>query len=207
MRVPCPLLALLLLVGPLNARTEELAPEQQERLQDGKLVLTRTGEGETAELVGRLLIEAEPDRVLQAILDFSTLPERSPGLRSASVYLDRTHSDGGREIAVAYELKVAGRTVHYHLAHQVEASGRTIRWSLDPSRSNDVEQVDGSFVLEDASGGQTLAIYRATLDTGMAVPGFVAELLSEQSLKGYLRGVRDHAARLAGASTGSSDDG
>lgn len=206
MRVSCSLLALLLLL-PLTTRAEELAPEQQERLQDGKLVLTRTGEGETAELVGRLLIEAGPDRVLQAILDFSTLPERSPGLRSASVYLDLTRPDGVREIAVAYELKVAGRTVHYHLAHEVEASGRTIRWSLDPSRSNDVERVDGSFVLEDASGGQTLATYRATLDTGMTVPDFVAELLSEQSLKGYLRGVRDHAARLAGASTGPSDDG
>lgn len=207
MRFPCSLLALLLLLGPLTTRAEELAPEQQERLQDGKLVLTRTGEGETAELVGRLLIEAGPDRVLQAILDFSTLPERSPGLRVASVYLDRTRADGVREIAVAYELKVAGRTVHYHLAHEVAASGRTLRWTLDPSRSNDVERVDGSFVLEDSAGGRTLAIYRATLDTGMAVPDFVAELLSEQSLKGYLRGVRDHAARLAEASTGPSGDG
>ena len=174
----------------------DLSEKDRSRLGAGKLVLQQdTTESET-QLVGLMLIGAPRETVLAAVLDFASQSRRTSNLKTATPYIDVKLPGGERDIRVAYELEIVGRTVRYHLAHTVSGDGTQVHWSLDGDKPNDVEQVDGSFELVPREGA-TLAVYRSRLDTGMRVPDFVAKVLSESALKGYLRGVRDRSVELA----------
>lgn len=188
----------LLALPPATGATvvPDLSEKDRSRLGAGKLVLQQDTTASEAQLVGLMLIGAPRETVLAAVLDFASQSRRTSNLKSATPYLDVTLPGGGRDIRVAYELEIVGRTVRYHLAHTVNGDGTQVHWSLDEDKPNDVEQVDGSFELVPREGA-TLAVYRSRLDTGMRVPDFVAKILSESALKGYLRGVRDRSVELA----------
>jgi|GEM_PF-4367587 len=188
--------------GGAAAAAEEsgLTRRQQTRLGEGKVVLTRVG-GPTGaadgagKLVGLMQVTTPDAAIWAAVLDFDAIAAETPGLRSASVVEGLAGAADDR-IVVAYELAVFGRTIRYQLVHWLDTADRTVRWSLDPSASNDVGQLDGVIALS-GEGGQTTIRYSSIVDTGMRLPRPVEEWLIGTSLTGYLRSLRARAQASA----------
>ena len=122
-------------------------------------------------------IAAPPERCFDELLGYESFPDWQRAVKSVAV-LDRDEEGRGRDVEFQIDAKV--KAVRYVLRYSYEPPGR-ITWEY---LEGDVKDVDGEFLLEDRSGGGTLATYRLRLDPGVWLPGPIQRVLSDQVMKG-----------------------
>jgi glycosyltransferase involved in cell wall biosynthesis len=182
----------------------ELTAKELDRIAGGKLVV-RKARGDDPDTVkgsvtGVVEIGAAVDEVWKAVLDFEGLPERNKSLRETERYVDQIDETGQRTIKVRYSLQVFMERVGYHLHHEFDPATGVLRWSLDPSRSNDVARIDGTMsVWPGSKDATTLLLFTSRADTGRPIPDWVERYLTETTLRGYLRSIKQHSEVLGAA--------
>src|SRR5262245_42160506 len=81
-------------------------------------------------------------------------------------------------------LRILFVDVTYRLRYRLDPVTRRIRWHLDPAFDNDLRRVEGFWELSELDASHTLGRFGTAVDVGNALPAFVEESLTRQSLSG-----------------------
>jgi coenzyme Q-binding protein COQ10 len=125
---------------------------------------------------------ATPEKCFAVISDYEKYGEFLPEVRSVKV-LEKKPG----EVKVAYDVDLGIKRVKYTLIHREEAPKRMV-WSFvegEVMRDN-----KGSWVLEDAGGGQTRATYNVEVALGPLVPKAIINALVDTSLPKMLEAYK-----------------
>jgi carbon monoxide dehydrogenase subunit G len=125
--------------------------------------------------VSHQLVAANPDEVLQALLDPSQLEQMLPQTK-------RVTPLGAKRPAPGLELEqgndLVNATYSVLLDHDLEK--REIRFRLDRSRPSDIRDVQGFFRVTAAEGGRSLITVAAAVDVGSGLVRLLFEDTIEQ---------------------------
>jgi ribosome-associated toxin RatA of RatAB toxin-antitoxin module len=137
------------------------------------------------------IIPRTPAQVWSVLVDFDSRPEFTPGLKES-----HTRKVEGERVWLDERVRVWWINVRYHIIDTLEPDRGVISWVLDKSRDNDIKDSFGSWQLVPLPPGpQTLVRYRAHIDTGQPVPGFIETFLVKRSLPTLVRNLRDEVER------------
>lgn len=199
MRILC---AVLLLILPTSAFSQSESPPQHplltaERLAEvekGKVVVVKAKEREgekksaAASAAALALIDKPASEVFDVLLAFEQQADYMPRL----VEVNRYELDGPA-IGLHHKLKVVWKTVEYYLHMSVDEDNLHMSWTLDPTKENGIETTDGAWTLLPWGEDRCIAVYEIDVDTGMAVPKFVAQMLLNSDLPGVLDALKQRA--------------
>lgn len=133
---------------------------------------------------GSIVIDAPPSRVMDEILDFESYPQWSGEIKKVEV---RARDDAGRATEVYYEVVAAVLNAKYTLGYTYPADGLGMSWTL--TSGGPLKGFDGEYVLT-ADGGGTKVIYRATMDLGIPMLGFMKRQGEKKVIDIALKGLK-----------------
>jgi ribosome-associated toxin RatA of RatAB toxin-antitoxin module len=170
--------------------------EAWERLRRGEIITTnveeRSPEGNklhTAEASG--IIERAPDKVWDVVTDVESRPKYVPGNKEVRILRVE-----GNRIWTSQHLRVLLTNIHYGLITTLEPERGLLRFVLDREVEHDIADTRGSWQLAPLNDArETLVRYRAWVDTGRPIPGFVQAFLTRRSLPRLVEGVRQEVGR------------
>ena len=87
-------------------------------------------------------------------------------------------------------LKILFQRYVYRLQYHLDPEKRIIRWELDPSFDNDLDQIDGYWELYDMDDGRTLGRFGTSIDIGPTVPGFLQDWVTRKNLPATMKRCR-----------------
>lgn len=138
--------------------------------------------------VRELLIEANPDEVLEVMLDLEALPEWSPA-HLASTILERDQV--GRPLRCRSRIQVAGLTDDVVIALRYHSDGYSSRLeSASHLRTQDVR-----YTLTPEANGTRLR-FEITVEPTLPVPGFVLRRVTERLRHTATEGLRQRVLAL-----------
>lgn len=121
-------------------------------------------------------IDADVQTCVDTLLDFERYPEWSSPIVEATI---ETRDEAGQAHHVAFALDMRIRTIRYTLAYEYDLPSR-ISWKLVGGDLNDVE---GSYLLEARDKGGVHATCRQNIDLGFWVPGPIRRMAERQALR------------------------
>ena len=148
-----------------HEREHELTAKEWARLRAGQRVeRPRAFVAGRSDYIGGMsyqLVAAEPDQILQALLDPNRLQRMLPQTR-------RIAQVGSGYPAPGLELEQGNDIIRatYSVVLDHDLPGREVRFRLDRSRPSDIEDVEGFFRVAPAGDGQSLITVAAALDVG-----------------------------------------
>jgi ribosome-associated toxin RatA of RatAB toxin-antitoxin module len=157
-----------------------LSAADKATLAAGKPVMRQT-EGEAG---GRGLaifeVNAPADVVWATIRDYGSYPRFIPEVKKCEVY-----KNDGKNLDVNYVIKSYGVSIEYYIHHEVDVAGRWLTWTLDYSRSSDLDDSVGFWRVTPVEGAPDRAQVEYSVDIAISswVPGFVRNLLVDDGLK------------------------
>jgi ribosome-associated toxin RatA of RatAB toxin-antitoxin module len=183
-----PLLVLACLFSPLLLAATPppehplLTPELLAELEKGEAVIAKSHEkgeeGNDAASASALgLIEKPAADVWTVLNDFEKQPEFMPRLEKVERY-ETTQPT----IGLNHTLKVLWKRVNYHLLMEVDNAAMRQSWKLDDSKKNDIKTTIGTWTLLPWGDDRCIVVYDIEVNTGMAVPKFVSQMLLKQDL-------------------------
>lgn len=143
------------------------------------------GKGTAGSGLAMTLIDAPVDAVWGYLVDFEKQPEYMPRIETAVAY-----SEDGNETGIKQTVKVAWKTVIYHILETRDKENYILRWRLDHSKENDIAETVGSWQLVPYQETKTVAIYSLNVDSGMRVPKFIENFLMTRDLPGLLEALK-----------------
>lgn len=111
-------------------------------------------------------IEANPDRVMEVLLDFPRYPDWAKDLKAVEVL---ETDELGRGTSVRYRAAGFGRSVSYVLAYDHSDPAR-VAWKL--TQGDIMRKLDGYYELA-GEDGTTAVTYQLEADLIVPIPGFV----------------------------------
>jgi hypothetical protein len=163
---------------------------------DVEVTLTPTGKGRPQEGTARGVIAAPPERVARAVADLAHWHEFMPFLTASDA---RPQSDGSvlseQRLALPFPLGSHHYRIRFQSRSESGAAGPVWRaeWSYVPG-SGDIAGLRGSWTLEPAPGGATLATCRLWTDPG-SVSALLMDRATAKSLLWIFDGLRQHVRR------------
>lgn len=133
---------------------------------------------------GTILIEAEPEDVMDVLTDFGAYPEWA-GVESAEVLEE---DDEGRGAAVAFRVSQMGLDVAYTLEYDYAPEHGGMSWTTRRAEGA-LKDVTGEYALEDEDG-DTRVTYRLALDLAVAVPSIMRRQGEKRIVKTALEGLK-----------------
>jgi hypothetical protein len=167
-----------------------LTPERIAELEKGEVVVVKVKHEEgkdnaAASAAAFVLISKPPQTVWDTLTQFEQQAEYMPRLNKVSRYdIDPS------VVGLKQELKVVWKTVIYYLKMKLDNTNHRMDWTLDPDKESGIESTDGYWAFKPWGEGKTLAIYELNIDTGMAVPKFIAQALLNSDLPGVLEALK-----------------
>jgi hypothetical protein len=168
----------------------KLSEKQQATIDEGEGVIREVkgaGEGKRYEAIG--IIKASPKDVMAFLRDFKAFVGAMPNLKKIEFTWE------GNVAHVTQWLKIALTTVAYNLniAHYGDS---VIEWEFV---EGDIKDTTGYYkFFPRAEGKETLIVYHVYTDPGMAVPQFIINMLTKNSMPGVIEAIRKTVAKRAG---------
>ena len=175
----------------VEAGRREFSDDEWAALQRGQVVSSHHDASPSAESANRLIetsaiVPRSPEFVWSVITDFDCRPRFMPNVKAVRVVRRE-----GSQVWLSEELKVWGVKIDYNVVGTLDAPRGVFSWVLDKSQENDIAESVGAWQLFPLDDGQrTLLQYRAHLDTGKPVPGFVESFLTRRSLPEIVERLR-----------------
>jgi hypothetical protein len=120
-------------------------------------------------------------RARRSVVDLIVQPGRQleyrPELTSAEVV-----EEDANERVDEHHMTILFTDVAYRLRYRRDPDTDRIDWSLDPSFENDLARLDGFWEFFDLPDGRTLGRFGSRVDVGPALPAFVQERISRQTV-------------------------
>ncbi len=172
---------------------ELMTQEQLERLEAGKVVLSKKGsKDEKGNDRGRaramILVEKPPQALWNCIRNYKEQPEYMPHLVKAEKYFEE-----GNRVGLQQTLKILYKKVTYHILQTFDHENKYMTWRIDTTRENDIENTEGSWRFVEYGSGRTVAIYTVSVDSGMSIPGFLANFLLNRDVPKVVKALKERA--------------
>ncbi|MDX1649770.1 MAG: SRPBCC family protein [Myxococcota bacterium] len=132
-----------------------------------------------------MIVDAPPERVWSVLTAWERWPDFVPRLQELEV---RSASE---PVRLRHRVQVVGMDVRYGTVRTLEPAAGRIEARLDPQQENDLETnrtVWQLVPLDD--GARTFVEVQARLRTGWTLPGFVEEMLLDETLPDQMRAFR-----------------
>lgn len=183
--------------GPAQSLSGLFAGEELEQLRAGEPLLQQPEASQASTSGGHVqaasLFPAAPSEVWQTLTDFESWPGFMPHINATEV----ARRDGA-QTWVRQRYSVLLRTLRHTTIYRLDPRGGELHWGLDPDEPADISSSHGRWQLIPVEDGSaTLVRYRATMDAGRALPGFVQDLLLRRSLREMLDRLRAEVRRRA----------
>jgi carbon monoxide dehydrogenase subunit G len=130
-----------------------------------------------------ITVNADKASVMSVIADFEAYPEWASMIRTVTV--DETGADG-RGTKVSFVLDAGVLKDEYTLAYDWQGDDR-VDWHLVKGKA--LKSQEGSYVLEDASGG-TLVTYRLAVDLTIPMLGMFKRKAEKVIIDTALKGLK-----------------
>ena len=130
-----------------------------------------------------ITVNADKASVMSVIADFEAYPEWASMIRTVTV--DETGADG-RGTKVSFVLDAGVLKDEYTLAYDWQGDDR-VDWHLVKGKA--LKSQEGSYVLEDASGG-TLVTYRLAVDLTIPMLGMFKRKAEKVIINTALKGLK-----------------
>ena len=114
---------------------------------------------------------------------------------AVSVYRDESDKDHIHRRA-RWELSILGIEITYHCLYDWDRKSSAIRWSLDPSRTNDLDLAQGVYELEPAEGGTKLT-YTVEVGSKHQAAKPIKRSITSRNVRNLLESVRTRAEASA----------
>ncbi|HEX9775057.1 MAG TPA: SRPBCC family protein [Actinomycetota bacterium] len=133
---------------------------------------------------GSITIMADKATIMAEIADFESYPEWSSEIRAARV---EERDAGGRAITVSYEVSAGPIQAKHTLAYSYAPDDGGVAWTF--VKGSPIRNFEGEYVLED-DGDATLVTYRATIDPGIPMLGFLKRQAERKIIDTALKGLK-----------------
>jgi ribosome-associated toxin RatA of RatAB toxin-antitoxin module len=171
--------------------------EQWEELTSGKILSGEVGGSDKSEQGGGAavgIIRYPPEQVWTVVADFEARPKYVANAKEVHI----VQVDGDR-VWLSQHLKVLLTNVRFGTICTLQPERGVLSWVLDDSAHHDIADTRGSWQLTPlADRHETLVTYRAWINSGRYVPGFIENFLLKRSLPELIAGLRDEVRRRFG---------
>jgi carbon monoxide dehydrogenase subunit G len=139
---------------------------------------------------GTIGIDAPPGEVLAVIADFEAYPEWATGVRTTEV---QEADEQGRGKKVRFEVSAVGLSGWYVLNYEYMPSDAGITWTFQ--EGSPIKDLSGEYLLE-PDGDGTHVTYRATVDPGIPMIGFMKRKVEGMIIGTALKGLKKRVESL-----------
>jgi len=139
---------------------------------------------------GTTTIDAEPAAVMGVIADFEAYPEWASGVKEVQVL---EQDKDGRGYKVRFEVSMLGLSGWYALTYTYNGE-KGISWTFVDG--SPIKNLEGEYVLE-PSGGSTKVVYRASVEPGIPMIGFMKRKMEKQVIDIALKGLKKRVESLS----------
>jgi uncharacterized membrane protein len=172
---------------------EGLTQERREALEAGEVLQVEVKEErddteQRARGTVMVIIDRPADEVYDRICNLTDQHEYMPRVTSMTQY---TESDN--PMGQYFTLKVAFKTINYHILVRYDDEKRFLTWHLDDSRENDIAATTGFWYFKPWGDDKCLAVYHVYADTGMRLPKWLANWLMRRDMPGVPENLKKRA--------------
>lgn len=130
-----------------------------------------------------IVVEADPDMVMDVIADFEAYPEWQDEIKEVEV-LARDNDGWGTEVRYVVDAKIFSMT--YVLAYTYDDDA--MHWTL--VEGDQVRKIDGTYRLEEQGDGTTLVIYDLEVVPAISLPKMVRRQAAKRIVDSALKGMK-----------------
>lgn len=177
--------------GSLLRLWPDVSSDDLEQAQAGRVVARgearANGEGKAVGRgFGAIVIERPIAEVWRTLARFDDRPEYIPRLKSTVVLEQTEHRV--RVLQLADAVITTARTT---LWFELDEAARRISWKLDHTvTDNTPADVEGDYRMAELGPSRTLLVYRAHIDTGRRVPGFIQAHMQKRAVPELLTAIK-----------------
>ena len=170
--------------------TALLTPDTLAKLETGEFIVLKKGTKDATgnnQGDGRVLalIHRPASDVYDQLARSEEHPTFMPHLNKVERYFDH-----GNEIGIQETIKIAFKTIQYHVIQKRDRDHRVIAWTLDKSKPNSIQETTGSWVIQPHSDDTCIAVYTLRVDSGMYFPKVIEDFLFNQDLPNIVRALK-----------------
>jgi len=158
--------------------TVTLTAAEQSTLASGKPVMKQIPSANGGRGVAVFDVNASRDKVWSVITNYAMYPQWVDNVEKCASYKRE-----GNAVYVDFVLDPVGMTVEYYIKHTFNPQAYWITWTLDYTRSSDLDDSVGYWKLTEVAPGKTRVEYSAAISITGWVPGFVKSMIEEKGLQ------------------------
>ena len=133
---------------------------------------------------GTITIDASPADVMAVLTDYDAYPEWASGMKAAEI---QEKDDAGRGTKVRFEVSMAGLSGWYILSYSYLPDDAGMSWEF--VEGSPLKDLQGSYDLT-ADGGGTNVVYKASVDPGVPMIGFLKRKVEKTVVDTALKGLK-----------------
>ncbi|MEK7795470.1 MAG: hypothetical protein AAB353_13115 [Candidatus Hydrogenedentota bacterium] len=168
-----------------------LTADQWKQLEDGEIILQKI-ESDDKRKGGGLavgIINAPASKLFAALSDFEEHVSYFPRMVSLDLYTPE--QEGLIGIHPTIKVPIVGE-VQYNVLFKLDEKAGTLLFGLDHSKTNDIADTLGAWVVRGLGNERSLFVYSVYVDTGRNVPKVLEDFLTNRDLPNVIKAVRDH---------------
>lgn len=139
---------------------------------------------------GTISIEAPPPAVMAVLSDYESYPEWATGMRKAEI---QEKDDQGRGARVRFEVSMVGLSGWYILEYDYTPDDGGLSWSF--VEGSPLKDLSGIYELK-PDGSGTHVTYRASVDPGVPMIGFMKRKVEKTVIDTALKGLKKRVESL-----------
>jgi ribosome-associated toxin RatA of RatAB toxin-antitoxin module len=133
---------------------------------------------------GEITIAADPRAIMDVIADFEAYPEWASSVKKSEI-LERDADGRGQK--VRFEVSLLGLNGWYELTYSYEPDDAGISWTFVDG--SPIKNLEGEYVLS-GTDGSTKVVYRASVEPGIPMMGFMKRKMESQVIDIALKGLK-----------------
>ena len=167
-----------------------LSADDEARLAQREVVTRVLDPSEGDGMIAIVDVKAGVRKTMDAMMDFPARKAEATSLKDVKVY---EMVPAPEHQGVEWDLSVLGTKVTFNLVYDVDRDNVWVTYHLDPTKTNDVRVIEGTYQAYAVGNGLTRLIYRNHTETTQYIPGFVKHWLADDEMGTLLGCVRDRA--------------
>jgi ribosome-associated toxin RatA of RatAB toxin-antitoxin module len=127
---------------------------------------------------------------MAVIGDFEAYPQWASGVKKVEI---KEKDDEGRGKQVRFEVSLVGLSGWYELTYDYKPDDAGVSWTFVDG--SPIKNLEGEYALS-ATGGSTNVVYRATVEPGIPMIGFMKRKIEGQVIDIALKGLKKRVESL-----------
>jgi ribosome-associated toxin RatA of RatAB toxin-antitoxin module len=133
----------------------------------------------------RIHVSSSPEACFAVAADIERYPAWAADIKDVTVH---ERDAEGRPSLVSFRAAAFGRSTSYTLAYDYAEAPRVLTWRL--TKGDITTKLDGSYVFEDAEGGETEVLYHLEVELRVPIPGFIKMRAQSRIMSTALRELK-----------------